>query len=286
MGQVEPRPTSSPDEAGSCAAGADPASRTTPATSVSVIIVSFHHGAVMNAAVRSLGELGDDLREILVVDNAGDLDGAAVAVSGTTTQTVIRPGTNLGFAAAVNLAAAEACADLLLLLSPDAQILRWDGPRLDQELSPEVGAIGAFTRDRRGRPTVSWGEFPGVCRMVRQGAGLARRRDRAILQHLGRGTSCTVPWLLGAALVIRRGTFVAVGGLDATYFSSGDDQDLGARLRRAGLRCVVSPAWRVRHEPRDARSRLAEIRANDRRFIATHGGAVDRLAWRLLRRPP
>lgn len=284
MGLLDSPPTASPGGAWQDAIGAGPAPREPVTSKVSAIVVSFHHGAVVGAALGSLGVLGGDLAEVLVIDNAGDLGESAAAAIGSVAPTVHAPGGNLGFAAAVNSAAARAHGSLLLLLSPDAEIVSWDSARLARELTPDVGAIGAFTLDHHGRPAVSWGEFPGVGRLIRRLVGVDRRRRRTMLRRLSRGSSLPVPWVLGAALVIRRTTLLAAGGLDAAYFASGDDQDLAARLRRAGLSSVVSPAWQVRHEPRDPRSRLAQIRANDQRFVTAYGNLPDRLAWGLLRR--
>jgi hypothetical protein len=99
--------------------------------------------------------------------------------------------------------------------------------------------------------------------------------------RLARGERALVPWVLGAALVVRRSAFDRVGGLDAAYVAAGDDQDLAARLARLGLASAVSPAWTVRHQPRDPVTLGAEIAANDRRFVRDHGSVADRLVWPL-----
>lgn len=245
---------------------------------VSAILVSYHHGRTIVSAAESLNLLGASLCETVIVDNAGDLTDAEL-FSGAK---LITPGENLGFAAAVNLAADQTIGEWLLLLSPDAEILDWHKNRLDDEVCDGVGAVGASTVDRENHPSVSWGDFPGIQRVFRRQMGQITRNNCRLLDGLIEGQSQTVPWVLGAALLINRQRFVEVGGFDVRYRTCGEDQDFGFRLRRAGLKSVVSPAWRVRHEPRRPEAILAEIRRNDAAFVEEHGGPADRFFWRLL----
>jgi hypothetical protein len=46
---------------------------------------------------------------------------------------------------------------------------------------------------------------------------------------------------------------------------------------------VVSPAWRVRHEPRSAETILPVIRRNELRFLRQYGSRCDRLLWTFMR---
>jgi GT2 family glycosyltransferase len=51
----------------------------------------------------------------------------------------------------------------------------------------------------------------------------------------------------GAAMVIRRETWVELGGLDREYFMYGEDLDLGLRVWLSGLRVGLVPGARVIH---------------------------------------
>ncbi len=55
------------------------------------------------------------------------------------------------------------------------------------------------------------------------------------------------PWVSGAATLLRRSAFEAVGGFDARIFMYGEDVDLSWRLRAAGWRLLYQPRCAVVH---------------------------------------
>ncbi len=250
---------------------------------VSAVLVSHFHRSTIERALRSLRLLGDDLVEVLVVDNGGGLGvGLDESIVGRSLR-LISPGENLGFAGGVNRAAQAAAGQMLLLLSPDAEILSWDPKPLHEVFASQmVGAVGALTLDLDDRPSVSWGEFPGIRRLLGQLTLSRWYRDRKRLNDLGRGQPVVVQWALGAALLIPRRHFFDVGPFDESYFVCGEDQDFGGRLATRGLQCIVSPAWTVRHVPKDPGGIRREIRSNDLRFVRRYGNPAGRLIWSVL----
>src|SRR5688572_20759885 len=254
------------------------------ARDISAVVVSFGHRASLPAALASLRRIGPHLREVVVVDNAGDLGDGVAMWSSPVPSSVLVPGSNLGYAAAANLAVGTTQGEALLFLSPDAEVLEWSPLRVLQCLGPTVGAIGALTCDALDRPTVSWGEFPGARRVLRRLSGTRARFDRRVLKAAVSDRPAIVPWVVGAAVVVLRRTFDRVGGYDSFYAAAGEDQDFGRRLELHGFHSVVSSSWRVRHEPRAAQTLLPVIRSNELRFLEQHGNRLDRLLWTLLAR--
>jgi N-acetylglucosaminyl-diphospho-decaprenol L-rhamnosyltransferase len=55
------------------------------------------------------------------------------------------------------------------------------------------------------------------------------------------------PWLLGAALVIRRSAFDEVGGFDETFFMYYEEVDLCLRMRERGWQILFAPVTTVTH---------------------------------------
>ncbi len=56
-----------------------------------------------------------------------------------------------------------------------------------------------------------------------------------------------VAWVSGAAMLIERGEFLALGGFDENLFLYKEDEDLCLRLRGAGGRVIYEPAAAIRH---------------------------------------
>jgi GT2 family glycosyltransferase len=99
-------------------------------------------------------------------------------------------------------------------------------------------------------------------------------------------TARWVPWVLGAALAIRRSAFDAVGGFDARYFMYGEEVDLCRRLARAGFETHFAPVTTVVHlggastGKRSAAMRR-ELLISRRRYLLRHESP--RAAARVLR---
>jgi len=250
---------------------------------ITVIVVSYGHAAHLPGLLASLNSIEDCVSKVFVVDNLGDLSPGDLCERSKLSVELIPTATNEGYAGGANLAAARASTDQLLFLSPDAEVVEFDGERLLTEIEEsEVGAIGALTIDpETGDTLVSWGEFPGTRRLLSRFLGTRCRREQSRLDDLVAARSVDVDWLVGAAVLIRRGVFEAVGGFDPRYRAAGEDQDFGYRLLRHGFRCRVSPGWRVRHRTRDPDSIRHLIRRNDWMWLRDHGRGLDRrlVAW-------
>jgi GT2 family glycosyltransferase len=184
--------------------------------------------------------------EILVVDNgpdgslAEDLDGYASGV------TAIAPGANLGYTAAVNLAAEHARGDYLVCLNPDAHA----EPDCLEKLAAvadsdaRIALVGAqilledgLTRNAGANPLHPTGISPSGSYGEPRETG--EPRDVAVVS--------------GACCLIRRSALAALGGFVDEFFLYYDDVDLAWRARIAGMRVVYCPDAVVTHRYEFAR---------------------------------
>ncbi len=214
-------------------------------SSVSVVIP--HHGdpgPTLALIDQLLSQQGAGALQLVVADDASPK--AFPDVGGVR---VVRREVNGGFGACVNTGAAFATGDLLLVLNSDlcveptfvADMAKAASQLPSAVLSPRVV-------DEAGHEAWTGREFP----RVRQQAAawltpLARWRDnegwhRAVGHDLSsRRDEATVDWLVGAALLIPRADFEAVGGFDERFYMNSEEIDLQRRLRQRG---VVSIALR------------------------------------------
>jgi GT2 family glycosyltransferase len=202
---------------------------------LSVVIVTHDSAAELPRTLPALlGELreGD---ELIVCDN-GSSDGTPDLVRGLAPAATLLEGANVGFGAGVNLAAARARNELLLILNPDNVVQPGFRDAIELPLREGRGwdAWQGLVTDEGGAVLNSVGgavHFTGIA----WAGGAGRPRSLAPAEPR------EVPFPSGACLAIRRDVFAAMGGFSEPYFLYHEDTDLGLRLWLAGHRSGIEP---------------------------------------------
>jgi len=208
--------------------------------SVSVVIVAYNAGPALLRCLDSLDQDGAD-KEVIVVDN-GD-EGPEIAAAATRPSVeVVRPGSNIGFAAGCNLGAGHARGDVLLFLNPDTAV--------------EAGAVEELARTVT-QPDV--GAAMGRLLLLSNPEQLNSRG--AVIHIAGLGWSAglgepastiteprEITYANGSGLAMRRDLFEQLGGFTEELFLYHEDLELGWRARMLGRRNVLNPAAGVLHE--------------------------------------
>ena len=214
-----------------------------PGVRLAVIVVCHDSAQEIAGTLAALGDqLGPD-DELVVVDNASGDATSAVARRAAPEATVIETGANLGFAGGANAGAAASSAPLLLFLNPDAV--------------PAPGCLDALRACAAARP--DWGAWQALVTMA-DGRVVNTAGNEVHFLGFGWAGRCGEPvqavgdrpepvgFASGAALVVRREAWDAVGGFDERYFMYGEDLDLSLRLRLAGWGVGLEPRAMVAHD--------------------------------------
>jgi GT2 family glycosyltransferase len=223
---------------------------------VSAIVVSYRTGPALAACLDRL-EAAPALDEIVVVDN-GNPPEVLAALSTRGGKCVLKTGHgNVGFSRACNLGAAAARSDQLAFLNPDLLIepgcIESMQAALDGACAPSI--VGARIlwpdgREQRGarRDTIT----PWTAAV--SALGLGRFEVLSPLLRDPHRESDPVPEaplrvgaVSGAAMLMRRADFVALGGFDEGYFLHAEDLDLCRRANEAGGDVLFAPAARATH---------------------------------------
>jgi N-acetylglucosaminyl-diphospho-decaprenol L-rhamnosyltransferase len=171
---------------------------------------------------------------------------------------------NLGFGAGHNALAERHDAAALLFLNPDTRFIEpRTVQRLLEALDGEVQAVGPQLVTPAGDvEPLDHGELHGFRARVAQAAGdtYYRRRD----------APADVAWVSGAACLVARRAFDAVGGFDPAFFLYKEEEDLFLRIRRSGGRVRYLPSVRVRHDGAATASRDAHLPDSAARFADKH----------------
>jgi len=217
--------------------------------------------------------------EINLLDNASgeDLSDLAARHPGARAFTAEA---NLGFGGGHNLLAKRTGADYLLILNPDVELS--GGGSIERLLAVVAGEERVVAGEER---VVAGGE-----RVVAAGPKLLTpagrpqpydhgrlRGPRAAIALKGghsywRATDSRqeVAWVSGAAMVVDRAAFAAIGGFDEQLFLYKEDEDLCLRLRQAGGRVIYEPAVRIAHHESVVADRHRELEGACRYYFAKH----------------
>jgi GT2 family glycosyltransferase len=225
---------------------------------VSVIVVNYNAGQILAECIQSALLQAS---EVLVVDNASSdfsLELCTQRFPEEPKLRIIRNASNLGFAAACNIGAAQATAPYLLFLNPDCVLGRDSLPRMVQvlETNPSAGMIGGLLINqdgseqaggRRAIPT-PWRSFVRAFGLYR----FERYWPRLFFDfHLHKqalpGGVLEVEAISGALMLVRRKAIEDVGPWDEGYFLHCEDLDWCMRFRKKGWRILFVPDAPVVH---------------------------------------
>jgi len=192
-----------------------------------IVLVSYNSVRWLEPCVQALSRLDYDLSQLnlVFVDNASTddtvnrLHALKQQYPGFGGFEIVESGKNSGFGAGCNLGAAQGSAPLVFFLNLDTAIFPDALQRLDETIAETGPEVVAF--EMRQLPFEH-----------------GKLYDPVALQ---------TNWCSGAAVVVRRPAFEAVGGFDAHIFMYGEDVDLSWRLRAVGGVLQYVPRARVMH---------------------------------------
>jgi len=218
---------------------------------LAVAVVNFNTRELLRACLDSV--LPQAPSAVVVVDNDSSDGSVEMLRSAYPTVDVLANRSNRGYGAAANQAVRACTAPYVVLLNSDTRLrpaaLGALVTHLDNQ--PRCAVVGPRLLNADGEVEPSCFPFPGPLYMFLQsvffGSLLGRAPGLGKRYRLALGASGCVPWVLGAALGIRRESFLEVGGFDEEFFMYCEEVDLCYRLHRAGWEVHVSPLAEVTH---------------------------------------
>jgi GT2 family glycosyltransferase len=207
-------------------------------SAVAAIIPSWNTARYLPRCLDSLtAQTGDEL-EVIVIDNGSQDDSLELIRQRGVRHLALA--SNVGFAAAVNLGAAQTSAPFVLVLNADCFLAPGCVSLLAAQLSADRTLGGVQPRilqEASGEEVVriyGTGQF-----LTRNGAAFERSwGEPDSPRHSGPGEIFGVS---GAVCLLRRELFTDIGGYDEAYFAFFEDVDLNARARLAGWRFAYVP---------------------------------------------
>lgn len=221
--------------------------------SISVVIINYNTVRYLRDCLKSIER--STAAGVVVVDNASTDGSAAMVETEFPWIHLIRNEENPGYGAAANQAIAGCNTSYVLLLNSDTRLQPGSLEALSSYLDhqPEAAIVGPRLVNLDGSLQPSCYQFPTPLHLLLEESTLSRYfgripflRDR-YLRTWPHNTARSVPWVLGAALAIRRQAFVDIGGFDSSFFMYAEEIDLSYRLRESGWRTHFTPGATVTH---------------------------------------
>ena len=232
---------------------------------VAIVVVSYNTRDLLLECLASVvGSTQGRSAQLVIVDNSSE-DGSYEAIREAYPHaTAIRNSTNLGFGAACNQGFKATDAPFILLLNSDARLTAqafhalWDC----LEQNERCGAAGCKLIDAAGAEVINTRNFLTPLNQafeltgIEVGLGSLQRTRRPNLDR--NLADCSVDWIDGACLMLRRAALDEAGFFDERFFMYSEDEDLCFRLRKRGWQvCFCGAGTAVHHGA--ASSRLNKI---------------------------
>jgi GT2 family glycosyltransferase len=220
---------------------AAPSPDTTEAVELSVVLVN-HNG---DCSAATLGALASNTAtrsvEYIVVDSGSTDESWRDIEEHSSRPRVLRFEENVGFCVGCNRGAQAAAGRLVAFVNPDGEVEpNWDRPLRALLEDPEVQVATGLILNFDGR-TIQAAGLEIAPNMALIGRQAFEPRDNAPRKPLD------VAAPSAALMMVRRGDFLARGGLREDLWMYGDEADYALRACKHG-RIVLHPESAVRHE--------------------------------------
>ncbi len=221
---------------------------------LSIITVNWKVADLVGELLGSLDSNKDDLAlEIFVVDNDSN-DNLEDVIAKFKNRSgipisLIRNSTNMGFAAANNIAIRRASGRYVALLNPDARATHGSLKAMVSwmDAHPDAGIVGPKLLNLDGSHQASVRRFPSL---ADQALILLKLQHvwpdaPAFKRYLGKDVDYAkeqdVDQVMGAAFFVRQDVFKKIGLLDEAFFIWFEEVDFCKRAKNAGFRVVYTP---------------------------------------------
>jgi N-acetylglucosaminyl-diphospho-decaprenol L-rhamnosyltransferase len=255
---------------------------------ISIVIVNWNSGLLLEKCIRSLKENAQGCR-IIIVDNASTDNSLQYADKVGVETTLIQNDANMGFAAACNRGWRAANGEHILFLNPDTECFPGSIPRLEQTLSEDntIWAVGGRLVDPDGEPQTGFNvrPFPTVGSVAAEMFFIdemrrAFRRNR-LSETILYEKATDVEQPAAACLMTTRTALESIGGFDEAFYPAWfEDVDLCLRIKKGGGRIQYQPQARFLHHGGYSLDRMPRqdflkyFHTNQIRYFRKHHGLL------------
>jgi GT2 family glycosyltransferase len=264
----------------------------------SFVLVTYNNADTIKPCLASIAAFTRSTYEILLIDNSPDEETLCVIKTFLSARPeipvrVIRPGINLGFGRACNLAVSHASGQLLFLLNPDTRLMNNAAELLAGCLENHARSLaaGPAILDSTGGTSITCRNLPNLGRIILDASGLDSFFGAYRLTRFSHDVPRQVDQIIGAALLVPRTMYQHLGGMDERFFVYFEEVDFCKRLKEAGGEIWFWPEAKVQHlsgqscEASSVRARMIFVLRQSRKaYFRKHFGRLGGVAMDLINR--
>ena len=209
---------------------------------LSVVILNYNVRFFLEQCVKSVCKATKDIdAEIIVVDNNSSDDSCKMMRERYPNVILIENNENLGFPKGNNIGVAASKGEYICILNPDTVVAEdtFDKVLAFAEKQDHLGIVGVKLIDGTGRflpeskrgvptPFVACTKILGLYKLFPKNLG------KYYASHVGIDQTGKVDILVGAFMVMKKDTYLEVGGFDEKCFMYSDDIDLSYMILKTG----------------------------------------------------
>ncbi|NUY81102.1 glycosyltransferase family 2 protein [Flavobacterium sp. MAH-1] len=209
---------------------------------LSVVILNYNVRWFLQLCLESVQKSVANIdTEIIVVDNNSADDSCAMVKALFPNVKLIENKENSGFPKGNNIGVAQAKGEYICILNPDTVVAEDTFKKIlaFANLQPKLGIVGCKLIDGTGKflpeskrgipkPFTAFGKVTGLYKVLPSVFG------KYYASHLEESQTGEVEILVGAFMVMKRDTYLSVGGFDEDCFMYSDDIDLSYTVLKSG----------------------------------------------------
>lgn len=221
-----------------------------------VAVVSYNSATVLPELIASLGPgLGESAWHLVVADNDSVDSSVRIVTDLVPDATIVRMGSNAGYAAGLNAAVAAAPPHTaVLVMNPDVRLDEGCVSELLKVLRrPGVGIVVPLLRDRHGNRIDSMRRTPTLLRawadalLGARRAGHFPRLGEVVMNPADYEEEAETDWAEGSVQLVDAACWEACGGWDERYFLYSEETDFDLRAGDAGFSARFVPTAGATH---------------------------------------
>lgn len=214
---------------------------------VSIIIINYNTEGLILNCLDSIFQKTEYVKfEIIVVDNNSTRKPKSLPID--TRIQYIQSKRNLGFGKANNLGAQYAKGEFILFLNPDTLLINNAIKALHDYISKReyVGACGPNLYTKELTPNLSFSTLKtGIWQEFVDSRGFTKNKFNKSFNDTN--ICLSVPFVSGAAMMVRKKIFDDVGGFSNKFFMYYEDNDLCLSITRKGYQITNIPYSKIIH---------------------------------------